>query len=642
VALLGHAFWQQEFGGEPSVLGRTIRIADRAVTIVGVLPPGFYKETAAWQPSSPYVVQRGSGTPAILRLRPGVTTAQAKAALEAVTVPGRVMGPQQAPAQLVITSMYDDETSQFGATINTLALAVGLILLIACVNVAGLLLARGATRDVELAIRAAIGAGRGRLVQQLLTESVILAIVGACVGVLFAYLALDSLVALIPLSLPANSPVRINATVLTFALTLSVATALIFGLVPALKLSRAPKLIASTLAVGGRSGAPLSKRAGQSLIAVEVALALVLMTGAGLILRSFARLVAVDLGFDTANVLTLEVEPLEQTATVRRDYYTALTQALRQLPEVASAGAIDQLALGGGGSYGFPTADNGAHVEGPQRTVLPGYLEAMGVRPVAGRLLETADLPLAEAVVINSSLARKYFDDKAVGHTLRTTGPHSQSFRIVGVVANLRHGGPEGRVQPEMYILPKTTDVENEAMQLAMVMRLRDGASVSVDRLKQLAESIGPRVLVGSARPAADVVGQQVAKPRNRMLLLTMLGTFGLLLTLVGIFSMTAYAVARRTREIGVRMAFGARPAQVVGVMIRDAFWPVVFGLMAGLAGTYFATRFIESFLFQTTPTDPLTLAAVVLLLAGATALAAWLPARRAAAIDPVTALRAE
>src|SRR6185503_10091835 len=223
---------------------------------------------------------------------------------------------------------------------NTLAMAVGLILIIACVNVAGLLLARGATRDVELAIRAAIGAGRGRLVRQLLTESLLLALAGALAGVLLAYASLDSLVALIPLTLPANSPVAINATVLAFALGLTVVTALLFGLVPALKFSGAPKMISRMLAVGGRGGAPLSKRAGQWLIGIEVALALVLMTGSGLILRSFAKLLSVDLGFDAANVQTLEVEPLDPSATLRRDYYVSLASELRRQPGVVSAGAI--------------------------------------------------------------------------------------------------------------------------------------------------------------------------------------------------------------------------------------------------------------------------------------------------------------
>lgn len=645
VALLGHAYWQREFGGDPHVLGRDIRIQNRPVTIVGVLPPGFYNGTAVWQAkrfSSAMFDRRGSGTPVVARLRPGVTAAQAKAALDAVTPPSTMMGPAPVPVRLVIESMYDDETNQFGATIRTLSVAVGLILILACVNVAGLLLARGATRHVELAIRAAIGASRGRLIRQLLTESLLLALTGAAIGVLLAYASLDSLVALIPLSLPANAPVTINATVLGFSLALTVVTALLFGLVPAVKLSRAPRMISVVLTVGGRSGAPLSKRAGQWLIGVEVTLALVLMTGSGLILRSFAKLVSVDLGFDVSNVLTLEVEPLDQTAPIRREYYASLARALRYLPEVVSAGAIDQLALDGGGSYGFPTADTGDHIAGPQRTVLPGYLEAMGVRPLAGRLLEESDRVTGGAVVVNAAASQRYFGGAAVGHTLRSGDRIPRHWHIVGVVPNIRHAGPEGRVGPEMYVLPDPNQTGTSALTLAMVMRLREGMSLSIERLKQNAAAVGPRVLVGRARPAASVVSQQVAKPRHRMLLLTLLAASGLLFTLVGIFSMTAYAVARRRREIGVRVALGARPGQVVGAIVRDAVWPVAVGLVAGLAGTYYATRLIASFLFETTPHDPTTLVAVVAMLGAAACLAAWLPARRAASVDPVTALRAD
>jgi putative ABC transport system permease protein len=646
VALLGHAYWQREFGGDPHVLGRDIRIQNRPVTIVGVLPTGFYHETAVWQSKqfSPVMFdRRGSGTPVIARLRPGVTPVQAKTALNAVTPPSTMTGPTPVPVRLVIESMYDDETSRFGATIRTLSLAVGLILIIACVNVAGLLLARGATRHGELAIRAAIGAGRGRLVRQLLTEGLLLALTGASIGVLLAYASLDSLVGLIPLSLPANSPVAINATVLGFSLGLTVVTALLFGLVPALKLSRAPKMISTMLTVGGRSGAALSKRAGQWLIGVEVTLALVLMTGSGLILRSFAKLVSVDLGFDVRNVLTLEVEPLDQKAAIRREYYASLAEALRRLPAVVSAGAIDQLALDGGGYYGFPRADTGAHLEGPQRTVLPGYLEAMRVRPLAGRLLEESDrVTGGEAVVVNAAASRRYFGGDAVGHTLRSGDKIPRQWRIVGVVPNIRHGGPQGQVEPEMYVLPDPNRTDTSSLTLAMIMRLREGAPLSIDRLKQTAEAVGPRVLVGRARPATALISQQVAEPRHRMLLLTLLALFGLLFTLVGIFSMTAYAVARRTREIGVRVACGARSGQVVAAMIRDAVWPVALGLVAGLAGTYYATRLIASFLFQTTPHDPTTLVAVVAVLGAAACLAAWLPARRAASVDPVTALRAD
>lgn len=645
VVLLGHAYWKRRFAGDSSVLGRGIRIQDRDLTIVGVLPGGFYNETAVWQArqfTAAWLDRRGTGTPVIARLRSGVTLAQARTALDAVTPGATLVGPTTVPARVAIESMYDDETRQFGATINTLALAVGLILVIACVNVAGLVLARGATRDVELAIRAAIGAGRGRLVRQLLTESLILALAGALAGVLLAYASLNWLIALIPLTLPANSPVAINATVLLFALGLTGITALLFGLVPALKLSRAPKMISRVLSVAGRSGAPLSKRAGQWLIGVEIALALVLMTGAGLILRSFAKLVSVDLGFDTANVLALEVEPLEQTASVRRNYYAALADALRQLPEVESAGAINDRALNGSNTYSFPTLDTGEKLDGPERTVLPGYFEAMGVRPIAGRLLEDADRVTADVVVINATASRRYYGGNAIGHTLTMGDDPPRQMRIVGVLPDLRYRGPQGSLRPELYMVPDPNYGGRRPITLAMVMRLREGTSLPFDRLKQIAESLGPRVLVGRATPARELLSQPVAAPRDRMLLLTLLGVFGLLLTLVGIFSMTAYAVARRTREIGVRMAFGARPVQVVGVMIKDALWPAAFGLAAGLAGTSYATRLISSFLFQTTRHDPVTLVAVVAMLAAAACLAAWLPARRAASVDPVAALRAE
>jgi predicted permease len=645
VALLGHGFWRREFGGDATVLGRDIRIENRAVTIIGVLPPGFFNDTSVWQASQvtgSMLERRGSGTPVIARLRPGVSLVQAKAALDALTPASLSHGPAAGPARVLVESMYDDETRPFGATIRTLTMAVGLILVIACVNVGGLLLARGASRDVELAIRASIGAGRGRLVRQLLTESLLLAVVGGALGVVLAYVSLESLVALVPLSLPPNSPVVINGSVLAFALGLTVMTALFFGLVPALTLSGAPMTISAVLSVGGRGGAPLSKRAGQWLIGVEVALALVLMTASGLILRSFAKLLSVDAGYDGANVLTLEVEPLDQSGIIRREYYVSLANELRRLPEVLAAGAIDRLALTGGASFSFPTADTGATVDGPQRTVLPGYLKAIGVHPIAGRLLEDADLAAGDAVVVNDTASRQYFSGDAVGHTLRTQGEAPRNWRIVGVVPNIRHGGPLHQMQPEVYVLPEPNATEPSSIHLAMVMRVREGASLPLDRLKQMAESVGPRVMVGQARPATALMSQHVARPRNRMVLLTLLGVFGLLLTLVGIFSMTAYAVARRTREIGVRVAFGARPGQVVGLMVRDVVWPVVFGLAAGLAGTYYATRLIKSFLFQTTSYDPVTLAAVVALLGAAACVAAWVPATRAASVDPLSALRAE
>ena len=647
VVLLGHAFWRQQFGADPNVLGRTLTIESRPVTIIGVMPPGFYSENAVWratQHSPQTAAMRGSGTPAIARLRPGVTLEQARAAFDAAMPAALMGGPSPVRGRIVMESMYDDETGAYGPTIRVLSISVGLILLIACVNVAGLTLARGATRDVELAIRAAVGAERGQLLRQLFTESLLLAVAGAVVGVVLAYASLDSLVALIPLSLPANSPVTINLTVLAFAVGLTVITALLSGLVPALKLSRAPRALSSMFNVAGRGGAPLPKSAGQWLIGVEVALALVLVTSSGLMLRSFAKLVSVDLGFNVENVLTLEVKPLDRNPAIRRDYYASVIDAVRQLPEVTAAGAVDHWVLSGGASYTTVTTDTGAGVMGPQRTVLPGYFQSVGVTPLAGRLLEDADRATSDAVLVSESFARAYFGGNALDRTLRIGQANTaRQLRVVGVVPDIKHRGPQGRLEPQMYMLPDPN--ANPGMfrtRLAIVMRLREGASLSIERLKQVAESVGPRVLVGEAKPATAFVSQQVATPRQRTLLLTLLGLFGLLLTLVGIFSMTAYAVARRTREIGVRVAVGARPSQVVAVMIGGAVRPVIFGLAAGTVGTYYATRIITRFLFQTAPDDPMTLAIVVALVGAAAGLAAWLPARRAASIDPVIALRTD
>jgi hypothetical protein len=281
-------------------------------------------------------------------------------------------------------------------------------------------------------------------------------------------------------------------------------------------------------------------------------------------------------------------------------------------------------------------------VSGFQRVVLPGYFEAMRIAPRAGRLLEDADRAAGEAVLVNTTVSSQYFGGSPLGHTLRTLDKSPRTWRIVGVVPDVRHGGPEAEPGPEMYVLPDPAPPAKSALTLAMVIRLRPGAALSDERLKAIAASVGPRVLVGAVTPATALVREQVAAPRHRMLLLTLLGVFGLLLTLVGIFSTTAYAVARRTREVGVRIALGARPTQVVGTMVRDAVWPVAAGLAAGLAGTHYATRLIASFLFRTQPHEPATLATAVALLAVAAGLAAWLPARRAASVDPLIALRAE
>ena len=645
VALLGHAFWESQYGGDPAVIGRSIRIQDAPFTIIGVLPAGFYNNTAVWRPDQrpdAWLEFRGTGTPVIARLQPGVTRDDAARQLTAATAPP-VFGKTSSPPRAAVTSLYDDVTSDYPGTLRALTWAVGLIVVISCVNVGGLLLARGAARRQELTVRASIGAGRGRLLRQLLVESVLLAFAGSIVGVGLAYVSLDSLVALIPLSLPANSPPTLNATVFTLTVLLTVITALGFGLVPAVKLSQVVTLHTMLGGTNRHAGAPLSRRSGQWLIGAEVALALILVSGAALMIRSFSKLLNVDLGYDPSSVLTLEVEPVDQTAGIRARFYPALQAALFHVPDVTAVGAIDQLALTGAATYVFDKADTGIDMEGPQRTVLPGYFEAMDVRPLMGRLFEHADLAAAEAALINTSGNTKYFNGAAVGHTFTTTiNKLPRQLRIVGVIPDIKHGGPQDRGGAQMYVLPDPRPDIPTMDALAMVMRVRGVGTIAPERLKQIAESLGPRVLIGRIRPASDVVSQEVERPRHRTLLLSLLGGSGLLLMLVGIFGMTAYAVARRTREIGVRIAIGASSANVLTMILVDVATPVAFGIAVGLAGAVFATRVIASFLFKTTPSDPGTLVVVVVTVAIVATIAAWIPSRHALRVDPVSALRAE
>jgi predicted permease len=648
VAVLGHSYWASRFSGT-NVLGRDIRIENQPATIIGVLPPGFYPGTAVWRPqqySTGFASRRGSGKSVIGRLKPGVSLESAAAELTRIAAPDVIQGPTPVAPRIVLVSLYDRETERHGTIIQTLAWAVGLILLIACVNVTGLLLARGAARQGELAIRASIGAGRGRLIRQMLTESLILATTGAALGIFVAWVALDALVAILPLLLPENSPAAVNVPVMLAALATAGLTAIAVGLMPAWSLSRAAGRVASSLSISNRRvGVPLSRRRGQVLVAIQVALALVLLSGAGLAARSLARLLAVDIGFDPDRVLAMKLEPIDQSAEVRAGYYRELVLALRMRPDIEAAGALDEIALRGGGSYFGMRIDTGAPFDGPQRTVVPGYFEALGVRAIAGRLLNESDSAAGadgSPIVVNRTAVQRYFADGVLGRSLHTTGKNARTFRIVGVVADIRHNGPMGRVRPEMYMLPGALGSSLQSAALAVVLRVRPGASVPDLHLRQLAESIGPRVLVDSVQSGSELVGERVALTRNRTLLFALLGLFGLALTLVGVFSVTVYSVARRTREIGIRVAFGARPGRLVSSFIGDSAKPAVIGIAGGWGGAYYATRILGPYLFETSPGEPMTLAIVTVLLGTSVCLAAWIPARRATRVDPVTALRAE
>ena len=358
VALLGYGYWQSRYLGRRDVIGETLRLDDGVATIVGVLPSSFEANIPLARPlriPPDEVTQRGTGRVTVLaRLRPGVTVDQASADLSARMAGEPLPDGSGQRTRVSVSSRLESTVSRYRSTVTIIASGVGLILLLACVNVSGLLLARGAGRQSELALRAALGAGRLRLIRQLLTESLVLALTGGAAGVFLAWLSLDALVAYIPISLPADTPVTLNLRVLAATVALLVLTVLLFGLAPALSLSRVR--IGPALASGGRQpGSSLTRRGGQALIASEVALAVVLVVAAGLMLRSFARLAAVDLGFNPDGLITMEVLPLHRDPAAHKAYYTDLVQRVRTLPGVASAGLVDNFPLGDGTSFTSPS-----------------------------------------------------------------------------------------------------------------------------------------------------------------------------------------------------------------------------------------------------------------------------------------------
>ncbi|MDQ3348890.1 MAG: ABC transporter permease [Acidobacteriota bacterium] len=647
VALLGHGYWRSHYGGASDVIGKTIRLDDEIATIVGVLPEWFDASTPVATPlrvSPQEYARRGTGRVSVYaRLRPDVTIDQARERLSARMPAWQGRDGSSREVRAHLTSRLESATRSYRTTVNVLAGAVALILLIAGVNVSGLLLARGAVRQSELAVRASLGAGRGRLIRQLLTESVVLAIPGGLLGVLLAWVSLDLIVANIPLSLPSNSPVTLNLKVLAATVALLVPTALLFGLAPALRLSRVR--INSVLAQGGRQGSStLSRRGSQVLIAAEIALAVVLVAGAALMIRSFMRISAVDLGFEPDGLVTMEVLPLDRDPAAHRAYYAGLLRQLRTVPGIASAGIVNNFPLGGATMFSSVTVAGKGHGT-TMFQFTPGYFEAIGATLRDGRLPTDGDYASGlRGVVINESAARLLFPEgPAAGRELGRG--NEEPWTVLGVVADLRHGGPlatterEPRTEAVYFPLEPTKYDLNTAM-LVVVRPARDAAGLA-ERLRHAAQSVGPRVLIERIRTGDELFGADVITPRRRTVLLGLLGGLGLTLALVGVFGMTAYAVARRTAEIGVRMAFGASPWQVVRVMLTDAAVPIAIGILFGVGSAVLATRIIESFLFETAPRDPVTLAAVALTLAAAGCLAALIPALRAAKVDPATCLRA-
>jgi putative ABC transport system permease protein len=632
VVVLGYGFWRQRLGGDPDVVGKRLRMDNTWVTVVGVAPREFHRSAHAWRPMPAFgelAGRRGTGATTLARLRPGVSMEAAVETLEAAarTLPAdEGSGPVQG---VVVTPVYSELVESTRASVLLVGGGVLLLVVLVAVNVAGLVFAEGAARRQELAVRASLGAGRGRLVRQQMTDATIVGLVASMVGLVIAALSLESLLAILPVQFAPHVTPAIDLRTIGLTMVCGLGVAWLVAAGPAWTLSS----INLREWIDGRIPDVRRRwfrRPGQFVVFAQVALAVVLLAGGGLLLRSLNQLLQVDLGFEPETIQVLEVMPIDPAPQVWASYYPSLVERLRGMPGVQAVGASDWLPMA---AVQMIAAENPGGTPTPAPIgVTGGFLEAMGARLLEGRLLSAGDAHQPVAV-LSQSAARAFFpSESALGRTVNLGMlPHT----VVGTVADIRGNGPRSSPQEVAY----TWLVPHSFMPPSVVLRTA-GTGPSIAELRDAAGSIGPRVIVERLRPGTALLDDNVRVPRQRTALLSLLAALGLVLTLVGVAGVSAQAVLRRSREVAVRVAFGATPGQVVRTIAADTVRPALFGLAAGLMVSAYAAPLLERNLFQVAPTDPYTLAGVGAVVVIAATVVAWIPARRAARVDPVAALR--
>jgi putative ABC transport system permease protein len=664
VVVLSDTFWRRKMAGDSAVIGRRLQLDGESYEIIGVMPATFRdfwnRRVELWAPLAfrPDQFADGNRTNEFLnftgRLQPGVTAQRAGGDLHQLAVRLKQQFPDSyAPEwDLLVTPLYDIATQNVRRGLYVLLGAVGLVLLIACANVANLQLARASSRARELAVRVALGAAPGRLMRYMLTESMVLALSGGALGLLLAIWGVPALLALNNQNLPPTEEIRVDAAVLGFTLLVSALTGLLFGILPAARMVKTD--LHGTLKEGGRGHT--ADRGGlalrRALVVTTVAVALTLLTGAGLLIRSFGRLLAVDPGFNPANVLTFQVAlPASRYTndTVRVAMLERLVQAVRATPGVVAAGGTHLLPFSGGWSTGSfniegfqpPPDQNGPW--GDQRIVTPEYLPALGVELVSGRYFTAQDRDGAPlAVIVDDEMVRRYWPGQdAVGKRVtfnNLTDSNITWMTVVGVVRHTMHEGLDGQTRIQMYrplaqvpISFMSFAVRTAGEPLAVLPSVRASIRAVDDQLPLAAVNTMEEMIDASAGPR-----------RFAMILLGSFAALAMVLASIGLYGVMSYTVTQRTQELGVRIALGAGTRNVLGLVLGDGMKLVGLGVVIGLAAAFGVTRLMTSMLFETPPTDLLTFATIPLLLIGVALLASWLPARRAARVDPLAALRAE
>jgi putative ABC transport system permease protein len=664
VVLISYGLWQRRYGAAENVLGQSITLDNKQYTVIGVLPGGFQllQQTpdvmVPLEPWAKTLPDDRSWHPGILplaRLKPGVTLEQARA--EMTTIAKRLE--QQYPefdtnTGANVNSMQEQIVQNVRPALLMILGAVGFVLLIACTNIANLLLARATARQREIAVRTAIGASRWRVVRMVLTESVLLALIGAALGLFLAIVSIPTLLRLGAGSLPATSVVHVDATVLAFITLLAIIAGLLFGLAPALHMASLDLRSALNQSDRGAAGVGIMRARG-ILVICEVALAMLLLVCAGLLIRSFDRLARVAPGFSTDHLLIADipVSPVAHAnATERMGFFDRIIERATALPGVRSAAAASFLPVSGNGAVihfnieGRPPKTPHEYIMANYRAVSPAYLNVLGMPLLNGRWISAADNENAPAVVvINSAMAKTYFpNESALGKHLQlgaTPDKNEPWMEVVGVVGDVKQSLAT-EAPTEMYVPFRQGNKVLPVFGLSLVLRTsNDPRSLTGSLATAIHEIDGNQPLV-RVRTMEENVAASVAQPRFRTVLLAILAGLALLIASVGIYGVMSFAVTQRTREIGTRMALGSTPGQVFKLVIQDGLRLTAIGVVLGLVASVIVTRYLASLLFQIGTIDPLAISIVTVLLVCVALVACYIPARRATRVDPTIALRYE
>ena len=662
VIVISYGLWQRRFGGDPGIIGREVNLGGKT-TIVGVLPAGFQfpindEAQDFWEPlfAAEFLTKAAREERAnrfltlIGRLKPGVTVEQAKADLDLISRQVEQQSPESNTNVIFnAVSMHEDITRDYRPALLIMLGAVGLVLLIACANVANLLLARATARQKEIAIRMALGASRGRIAAQLLTESLLLSLAGGVFGLLLASWGMELLVAYGPADVPRLHAVSLDRYVLFFTLAISTLTGVVFGLFPALHASRPDP--GNMLKDAGRGLSQSGRdRMRSALIVSEVALSLMLLVGAGLLIHSFWRLLQTDAGFEGKGVLAVDI-PLSRTKYTTPEQRSAafeqLVARMKSIPGVRDASVVNNVPLTDlDVELSFQIEGRTPYKPGEEATadytvVGNDYFRTMNINVRRGRVFTSQDAATSvPVIVISDAFVKRYFpNEDPIGKRVVFDGPNPVPREIVGVVGDVRRNGLDVDVQPEMYV----PHVQKPERRLNLVIRTdTDDASQIAPLARAEVKAFDPNQIIWRVQTLRELLGASVAPRRFNMLLLGIFATVALVLAAVGLYGVMSYSVSRRTQEIGIRMALGASRSDVLRLVVRQGMTMTLIGLVLGLAGAFSLSRVMISLLHGVSPTDPLTFAGVSIVLLAVALLACLLPARRATRVDPLVALRTE